>query len=200
MAKSQKDVATCRVLHCENEVYGWGMCERHHLRRIPEREISRRKRRRPKGTIQAYVYDVVLPFSDSDCLIWPFSRTRRGYAQGSVDGQVRNLPRYVCILANGEPSSPDLEAAHQCGKGHLGCVNPRHLVWKTHAENMADKEVHGTLPRGESHPLAKVKTADVIEIRNQEGVLSSRQLADRFGISTGHVRLIQTRTIWRHVD
>jgi len=197
---SQEKVATCRVLHCTNKVFGWGMCERHHLRRISERDLARRKPRRPRGSIQAFVYDVVVPFSGNDCLIWPFSRNRKGYAQGNVDGKVRNLSRYVCTIANGNPPSQELEAAHQCGKGHLGCVNPQHLVWKTHAENMADKDVHGTLPKGESHPLAKVKTADVIEIRNQEGVLSSRQLADRFGISTSHVRLIQTRTIWRHVD
>jgi hypothetical protein len=52
--------------------------------------------------------------------------------------------RLMCQLAHGDPPTPDHIAAHSCGRGHEGCVNPNHLSWKTYSENELDKRVHGT--------------------------------------------------------
>lgn len=48
------------------------------------------------------------------------------------------LERHMCKLKNGDPPTPDHEAAHSCGNGKHGCINPNHLRWATDAENMAD--------------------------------------------------------------
>lgn len=50
----------------------------------------------------------------------------------------------MCQKAHGDPPSPKHDAAHSCGRGHEGCVNPNHLSWKTKKQNQADRITHGT--------------------------------------------------------
>lgn len=78
------------------------------------------------------------------CLTWPFCRNNHGYAVIRHRGRMRSAAYVLCERVNGIAPSGDHETAHSCGKGHLGCVNPHHLSWKTHAENMAEKATHGT--------------------------------------------------------
>lgn len=33
----------------------------------------------------------------------------------------------MCELVYGKPPMPKHQAAHNCGKGNLGCINPKHL-------------------------------------------------------------------------
>lgn len=103
---------------------------------------------------------------DSDeCLIWPFSRNKAGYGQVHFAGKQANAHRAMCILAHGAPPFDRAEAAHNCGHGHLGCVNPRHLEWKTASANNLDKLRHGTMRRGDNHPNMKLSYEDVQAIR-----------------------------------
>lgn len=99
-----------------------------------------------------------------DCLIWPFSRVH-GYARYSLGGRGSSACRLLCALVHGEPPTPDHEAAHECGNGHLGCVNPRHLVWKTNPQNVEDKYRHGRIARGERVSTNKLSEDDVRLIR-----------------------------------
>src|SRR5215471_14726746 len=82
-----------------------------------------------------------------DCLQWPFSRSSSGYGILFHEGKVVYAHRTMCELANGKPPTPKHHASHSCGRGHLGCVNPRHLEWKTAAENQQDRRKHGTWSR-----------------------------------------------------
>jgi hypothetical protein len=93
----------------------------------------------------------------------------------------------MCILAHGEPPEDDSQAAHECGKGHLGCVNPRHLTWKSPAENTADQLRHGTRPRGEKKSNSKLTEAQVKFIRSVVPKFSFAELAEVFEV---HVRTI----------
>ena len=54
---------------------------------------------------------------------------------------MRPAHRVVCALVHGEPSTPDLEAAHSCD--NPPCINPRHLSWLTRAQNIADSYARG---------------------------------------------------------
>lgn len=78
----------------------------------------------------------------TECLVWPFGRFSNGYGQVYIQGKNCVASREMCILAHGNPPTPSHEAAHRCGNGHLGCVNPQHLRWATAAENQADKLTH----------------------------------------------------------
>lgn len=124
--------------------------------------------RTPEGALPKFVNDVVLPYQGDDCLMWPYSRTK-GYAMMIQSKRTIYISRLVCEARNGLPPSPDHQAAHSCGKGHLGCVTPRHLSWKTRKENMADTVPHGTHKRGERHPLAKLNGDQVREIQALRG-------------------------------
>lgn len=85
-----------------------------------------------------------------DCVLWPFAiRKSNGYGAHSerIDGKRVSFDahRRVCELAHGAPKD-GMEAAHSCGNKQ--CVNPDHLSWKTHQENMDDAKNHGTLKGG----------------------------------------------------
>ena len=79
------------------------------------------------------------------CLKWPFSVGDNGRGIVQVDGTIYTAPRFMCLLAHGERRRPTHEAAHSCGKGHKGCIDPQHLWWATSVENHADKIEHGMI-------------------------------------------------------
>lgn len=118
--------------------------------------------------------------SGSECLIWPFARRSDGYAN------LCSGPAYrvMCELAYGPPPTSRHQAAHSCGNGKLGCINPCHLGWKTHTENAADKIAHNTVAAGERHGASKLTKNKVAEIRTacKSGV-SQAQMARRFGVA-----------------
>jgi hypothetical protein len=137
--------------------------------------------------------EVAIPFDGDDCLTWPYRTNRQGYAQLTRGA---NVCRVVCEAVNGPPPTSAHEAAHTCGRGAYGCVNGRHLRWKTRAENEADKVLHGTSNRGERGAAAKITREDVLEIRRLRGVLLQREIAERYGITESTVGQIQRRSTW----
>lgn len=189
----------CNVPGCDKAVAQKGMCRAHYMRvwRYGSPESRQNK-------------PVVVPwlerhvnFTSDECLIWPFSRNQDGY--GSIafrDGRTSTIAsRFMCRLAHGEPPEGQFyQAAHSCGNGHLGCVNPRHLSWKTVAENADDKFLHGTVCRGERVGRAKLTSSDVIDIRAmKERGVPTKEIASRFAISDKQVGSIYRRENWRHI-
>ena len=83
------------------------------------------------------------------CIVWPFAvRKSSGYGAHSLcqNGRKSNcdIHRHVCQQAHGDRRG--MEAAHRCG--NKLCINPRHLYWATHLDNMADAKEHGRLKGG----------------------------------------------------
>lgn len=146
------------------------------------------------GTAQAWL-ETHKDFSGDECLIWPFKRDRDGYAHTKHDGRDVRVPRLVCTDRHGPPPTPEHQAAHSCGKGHLGCVNGSHLGWKTASENQADRLIHGTHNRGERHNMAKLTEADVLAIRATSGVPQTK-LAEQYGVSSTAISDIIRRKKW----
>lgn len=121
-------------------------------------------------------------FLGTECLMWPFSRSSRGYGRIRLNGTNMQVTRIMCAYRHGSPPTSKHEAAHSCGKGRFGCVNPQHLRWATATENNADRLVHGTHNKGEQNGRAKLSEADVLAIRAVKGVLH-RDLAQQYGVS-----------------
>ncbi len=95
---------------------------------------------RRQGPRAQFIREVILCHSDErDCLIWPFARDRGGRANWANGPSVCRL---ICELTYGPAPSVIHQAAHSCGRGDRGCVNPTHLRWATPAENAADTRRH----------------------------------------------------------
>lgn len=143
-----------------------------------------------------YFNEVVLKHDGDGCLAWPYGKDGRGYGSLWHGRSNEKVSRLVCASVNGPPPTPEHQAAHLCGKGHEGCCAPRHLAWKTPAENSADKLIHDTAQRGERHGTAKLNRDQVLEIRALRGIEPQRSIAGRFGVSPAAVAAIQTGKIW----
>ena len=140
--------------------------------------------------------------SGDDCLIWPFSRLKKGYpavvwpVKGARSGVY--ACRYMCELAHGPAPTEEHDAAHSCGNGKGGCINPKHLRWATPAENEADKILHGTKIVGIGRKLAKLNDEKVRAIRVAQG--SQQTVADQYGVSRNAIRQILNGRTWSHVQ
>lgn len=178
----------CAVAECCGNAHykargGKGYC-RAHLRRF-ERHGDATAGRTMVGQAMAFVENVALKSESDDCLIWPYNTASTGYGKITIDGRTIHAHRYVCERAYGKPPSDRHEAAHLCGKGHLGCVSRNHVAWKTKNENELDKRVHGT-----TRP-SKLSSSQVRYIIRAEGTKTRKELAAQFHISTRHVLSIQ---------
>lgn len=134
-------------------------------------------------------------YSGDDCLIWPFAILKhvgRGYL--GYNGKSYYAHRLMCILVHGEPPTPKHQAAHSCGNGHKGCVNPRHLQWQTHSENQRDRRKHGTHVTTRYGSRSPLTVAQVREIRSVRGIEPQLATAARFGISLSSVQRWQKKT------
>lgn len=128
-------------------------------------------------------------FAGPGCLTWPFSWAV------TFRGERMNASRAMCFLAHGEPPSPELDAAHNCGKGHLKCVHPSHVRWATKSENQLDRHVHGTAPIGTNNPQSVLSDDSVRQIRTVTG-WKHRDIAALYGISRQTVSAIRARRLW----
>jgi hypothetical protein len=137
-------------------------------------------------------------YEGDECLIWPFAKNEKGYGLAVMGGHQRGAHRLMCILAYGEPPTPRHEAAHTCGKGHLGCVNPKHLRWATHRENSLDRFAHGTDNRGERNGKTHLTADDVRAIRQAPPNLAA--LAATYGMNKHSISKIRSGKRWGHIS
>jgi hypothetical protein len=185
----------CSVEGCDRVSRMRGWCEMHYRRW--QRHGDPLGGRTPEGTLLTYLHDVVLPWSSDECLIWPYGRSGiDGYGRMRLNGRTQLVSRIACEAVHGSPPTPLHQAAHSCGNGHLGCVNPRHVRWATRVENEADKLAHGTHARGERSANAKLTDAAVRQIRALVGTTSAKELARQFGVSTGAISRITRGDNW----
>lgn len=140
-------------------------------------------------------------YQGDDCLKWPMCIIPVGYGYVGYLGKRYYAHRLMCEMAHGAPPTPKHEAAHLCGKGHEGCVNPRHLAWKTKKENRADCVDHGTAARGNSNRFNyRLTDIQVLEIRGLKGKALHADIAKQFGISPQSVSAIQRRKMYARVQ
>lgn len=186
---------TCSVPGCGKPHLARGLCSAH-VTRLRRHGTIADPGKTAKGVPLQWLRDHSAHQGD-DCLAWPFARGIKGDGVVTFRGRQTSTNYAMCCIAHGEPPTPKHEAAHSCGRGHEACVNPRHLRWATRKENHADKLLHGTHGRGEQSNFAKLRIAQVREIRRLRGHVGQKELAGRFGVTRGAIHLIQVRKNWR---
>lgn len=151
---------------------------------------------------------------DDACWIWTAGCLPKGYGRFSVGGRIQHKDvlahRFSYLIAHGSLPS-DLLVCHSCDTPR--CVNPSHLFLGTHGDNNRDASVKGrsafgarngwhTHPHdrrnGERHPMHKLTTTEVDEIRHlyQQGGVTQRALAERFSVCQTHIGCIVRGTRW----
>jgi hypothetical protein len=131
-------------------------------------------------------------YSEQDwCLYWPFCRTENGY--GLFGERSTKVHRIMCEYRHGPAPENQPEAAHSCGNGHLGCVNPMHLSWKSRSENLKEMYQHGRKPM-----RYKLTPTQVDEIRALKDRARPDDIARQFGVTQSTIREIQAGRIWKH--
>ncbi len=138
-------------------------------------------------------------YSGDDCLIWPFNRISDGYGALGYLGDQVYAHRFMCELIHGAPPTPKHRAAHSCGRGQDGCVNPKHLSWKTNSENQLDRRAHGTAQHSWWGNKGKLSPADVIEIRRIGRSKTQAELAAMFNCTRPTIHRVITGKTWTNV-
>ena len=152
------------------------------------------------------------PAPNTGCVEWLGNRRCAfGYGAFKLRGRQLLAHRVAWVLANG-PIPNGLCVLHRCD--NATCVNAAHLFLGTHLDNSIDKETKGRgnhphrdmIPperraRGERQWKARLTGADVAEIRSlyASGVITQRELSQRFGVHETTVHNVIKRHTWRHV-
>lgn len=189
-----KSDRVCDIAGCTKPHYGKGFCQGHYWRWKRSGQplggnVSRGKKAR-------WIKEVAVHYKADDCLVWEFKRHRTGYGVLQYQGKSWRAHRLVCQLVHGDPPTPEHEAAHSCGNGHLGCVNPNHLRWATHKENGRDTVWHGRA-KASARRNAKLTEQDVSRIRLMADQYTQSQIAARFSIDQSSVSHILRGKIWK---
>ena len=189
----------CSVDGCNHEQDARGYCSAHYKRwQIYGNPLDGPPMRTRNGTTQDFI-DKAIAFADDRCLLWPYAHNGVGYGKVTRNGKGYLVHRIVCSAVHGSPLSLDMEAAHKCGNGHTGCVNPKHLVWKSRKDNAKDMLAHGTAQIGKKQHMARLDEDSVRFIRSSLGSLSHTKLAEQLGVSRATVTYVALGKTWRHV-
>jgi len=176
---------------------GKGFCNKHYKRLL--RHGDPKLGRTYEGEPREYYLNVVLPYEGEECILWPYGNVN-GYGRLSVDGKDVLVTRLICAEVNGPPPTPDHEAAHSCGNGHLGCVTKSHLRWSTHKENMEDTVTHGISRQGERSNLTKITETQARKIKAMKGKMTMREIAYHVGTTLSTVAHIHRGASWSWLD
>lgn len=138
-----------------------------------------------------------------DCWIWKGESDREGYGRFVKAGRRIGAHRVSLALSTNRVE-PTLFVLHSCD--NPPCVNPAHLRYGTHVENMKDMTSRNrgasvSRMRGEGNHHAKLTASEVLAIRAELAAgVRNRDIVKRYGISAQTVSNIRSRTTWRHLE
>lgn len=142
--------------------------------------------------------------SNSECWNWKGRSNKLG-GYGFTDlagGRAVMCHRISMIIKTGFDTPAGMEVLHSC-VGNKMCVNPNHLRYGSHFENMRECVSQGrnkAFP-GSLNPSSKLSELDVVEIRNlyASGFGTQKSIGKMFGVSQTLIYYIVNRMAWASV-
>ena len=107
--------------------------------------------------------------------------------------------RLVCAVFNGPPANPSDQVRHLDGSRDNNRAS--NLAWGTAKQNAEDRELHGTDPKGERGPSARLTELEVLAIRAAyaPGYGALSRLGRAYGVTSSQILNIVTRKQWAHI-
>jgi hypothetical protein len=151
----------------------------------------------PRVNTETDFWNKVNISSLDECWTWKLSKSKSGYGKTFFNGKDWRAHRLAWFLTNGDkPES----VCHKCD--NPSCVNPNHLFAGNNQINTADRHAKGrdAKPKGEKHPLSKLKEHEILDIRVMaEDGISNKLIAAKYKIHKTTVRDIIARRRWKHI-
>ena len=158
--------------------------------------LARGLKTRQAKAKSVWLADVVKNHSSDMCILWPFSKLADGYGSVRFHGKVHRAHRVAFFIANGH--WPNQMSRHTCDTPL--CINPRHLLEGSNADNTHDKVSRNRVKRGESTCASKLTEDMVRQIRKEHATSTNRKLAAKFGVVNSTIFQIVHRNLWSHID
>lgn len=132
------------------------------------------------------------------CWIWTGANTGRYPVFRVGDGNAQATQVALILSGKPKPEAPCNHALHSSECITKLCVNPEHLRWGTHIENMQDARARGEHVRGTKQHLAVLDENKVREIRSMSG--SYAEISRAFNVHPKTIAMVKNGVTWRHID
>jgi HNH endonuclease len=135
---------------------------------------------------------------DKHCIIYKGGVMHDGTGMMLFRGKTIRVSVLSYILTHNRLIPENFIVRHICTT--KGCFEPSHLEIGTQRQNMFEDRIRdNTLPNGESHHMATLTNAQVLEIFHNANNETRQDLADRFHTSASNIKNIQIGYAWSHV-
>jgi hypothetical protein len=184
----------CSIDGCAKPKHGHGMCAAHLSKFRKYGDPLRVSERLSLRT--AWLLAQVETRDRTHCWDWPFWKDRKGYGEINVNNKHWRAHAMALVLdGSPRPDPPNHHALHSCD--NPGCVNPNHVRWGTHQENVADAVSRDRNTKGERVPQHRLTEDQVRSIRKDSRTLKA--IAEEYGVCFQTIGLLKQGITWRHV-
>jgi hypothetical protein len=130
------------------------------------------------------------------CWMWRGRKSKIGYGYFDMNGRSYLAHRVSMLFTHGAVDEAT-DVLHKCD--NPSCVNPEHLSFGTHAENMRDKVERGRQRRGSRCCAAKLTEEQVSIIKAAGRSVPRLVMAKQFGVNRQAISNILCGRKWKHV-
>lgn len=134
---------------------------------------------------------------EGSCLRCTSHKGIEGYPYLTRNYVHQSMARWILWRRYKGAIPPGIVARHTCD--NAWCINPRHIISGTIADNNRDKMERRRSCHGEKRANAKLTEEAVRSIRSRPHE-TDKTLAREFGVTTSNLWRVRHRISWKHVE